>query len=291
MEDNIIELKKLAPEASEVSEDQEVTDEETEESSIEYFRELAESVPGMDGFEALAAVLAMPDDAFQAMRPLLLEELEKGFNNSNDKYSMAMALNQSGRSVEELKASFDAAIAEVDEKFKDYPEDRRDFVKQILNMSSNCIQEAKAARSRFVRIPIELCHENARLPQYAHDGDAGCDVFALDDYTVGAKQTMLIPLGFKVAIPKGYELQVRPRSGMSLKTKIRISNAPGTIDSTYRGEVGVIIDNIGDYPYYIVKGMKIAQLVLSEVPAAVFTKVEKVDETSRGTGGFGSTGK
>ena len=118
-------------------------------------------------------------------------------------------------------------------------------------------------------------------------------MYALDDYTVEPHQTMMIPLGFRVAIPKGYELQMRPRSAMSLKTKIRVANAPGTIDSNYRGEVGLIIDNIGTYPFYITKGMRVAQMVLNEVPLASFMEVKSIDEneTNRGSGGFGSSGK
>ena len=219
-----------------------VVDEATEESSEAYFRDLATKIPGMDGLEALASFLSMPDDAFEAMKPIMLEEMERGFNNSNAKYDMALALNMSGMSVAELNKVFEDSIAKIDEQFKDYDQSRRDFVKQVLTLAVNGLQSAKASSNKIIRIPIELTSPDAHIPTYAHDGDAGCDVYALDDYTVEPHQTMMIPLGFRVAIPKGYELQMRPRSGMSLKTKIRVANAPGTIDSNYRGEVGLIID-------------------------------------------------
>lgn len=206
-----------------------VVDEATEESSEAYFRDLATKIPGMDGLEALASFLSMPDDAFEAMKPLMLEEMERGFNNSNAKYDMALALNMSGMSVAELNKAFEDSIAKIDEQFKDYDQSRRDFVKQVLTLAVNGLQSAKASSNKIIRIPIELTSPDAHIPTYAHDGDAGCDVYALDDYTVEPHQTMMIPLGFKVAIPKGYELQMRPRSGMSLKTKIRVANTPGTI--------------------------------------------------------------
>ena len=99
-----------------------------------------------------------------------------------------------------------------------------------------------------------------------------------------------VPTGIRIAMPFDMEAQVRPRSGMSHKTKLRIANAPGTIDSDYRGEVGIIIDNIGNLSIKIEKGQKIAQLILAEVPMAKFVEVDSLDETERGNNGFGSTG-
>ena len=257
------------------------------------FELLPEDIPELEGIGALVAMLDLEDEEFESMKPLLLEELEKGFNNSNDKYNLAFALNASGRSVAELRTIFNGVIESIDTKFPQYNESRRDFLKQVFSMMVNCMETGKALHNRIIRIPIELCHPDAHLPTYAHDTDAGCDVYCLDDYTVEPHQTMILPLGFKVAIPNGYELQMRPRSGMSAKTKIRIANAPGTIDAGYRGEVGVIVDNIGDYPYYITKGQKVAQMVLKEVPVASFYQVDNISafESDRGEGGYGSSGK
>lgn len=256
------------------------------------FDQLVNAMPGLDGIQALAGILDLSDTDFEAMRPILLEELEKGFNNSNDKYNLALAFNMTGMSNAELRNTFDEVIKKIDEDFSQYDEKRRNFLKQILSMMINSLETGKATHNRIVRIPIELCKEGAKIPTYAHDGDAGCDVYALDDYTVEPNQTMVIPLGFKVAVPFGYELQIRPRSGMSAKTKIRIANAPGTIDSSFRGEVGVIIDNIVDRPFYIVKGQRIAQMVLNEVPVASFYMVDSVEKftTDRAEKGFGSSG-
>lgn len=131
-------------------------------------------------------------------------------------------------------------------------------------------------------------------PEYAQVGDAGMDIRASEPTIIYPGETKIIKTGLFVAIPKGYELQVRPRSGMSAKTNIRVSNAPGTIDSNYRGEIGVILDNIGNDEYYINVGDRIAQLVLNKVPTIRWYPVENVEalgETNRGAGGFGSTGK
>ena len=149
------------------------------------------------------------------------------------------------------------------------------------------------------------------MPAYAHLTDAGMDVFATEEITINPGETKLIPLGIKCALPIGYELQVRPKSGRSLKSKLRVANAPGTVDAGYRDEIGVIVDNIDPFiksaemdengrlynvefgsSITIGAGEKFAQLVLSEVPKAIFYEVETVvniGEENRG-GGFGSTG-
>lgn len=131
-------------------------------------------------------------------------------------------------------------------------------------------------------------------PEYAQQGDAGMDIRASEHVCVYPGETKIIKTGLYVAIPRGYELQVRPRSGMSAKTNIRIANAPGTVDSNYRGEIGVIVDNTGNDEYIINVGDRIAQLVLSKVPTISWFPVENIEalgSTNRGAGGFGSTGK
>lgn len=258
------------------------------------FEKLADEIPNMEGIDALVALLQMPDEDFEHLKPLVLEELEKNLNNSNDKYSLAFALSSSGISVETLRSKFSEVMEKIDEEFSMYNDSKKDFLKQTLSFMLNALEKGRGLHSRIVKIPIELCNEDARIPSYANDGDAGCDVYALEDITVEPNSTVLVPLGFKVAIPHGYELQIRPRSGMSLRTKIRIANSPATIDSGYRGEVGVIIDNIDtERPYYITKGQRIAQMVLSEVPVASFFTVNNIDEyaSARGKGGYGSSGR
>ena len=160
--------------------------------------------------------------------------------------------------------------------------------------------------SKEVDVLVEVCREDVELPQYANIGDAGMDVRAAVDIDINPGETVAIPTGLKVAIPVGYEIQVRPRSGISLKTPLRLVNSPGTIDSGYRDEVCVIMHNSsiggdGIYSvsekgnkngiYRIKKGDRIAQFVLNEVPVIKWKEVVDVssDGINRG-GGFGSSG-
>ena len=175
-----------------------------------------------------------------------------------------------------------------------------------------------------VRMPAELCRAGAILPRYAREGDAGMDICAAEDVSILPGQTVLIPTGLKFAVPPGYELQIRPRSGLSLRTALRIPNSPGTVDSGYREEVGIIMTNtclpgavrdiggireteenragfperlLDDPPaegacvYKVRKGDRIAQIVLQATPKMELITVESVLDYGEGRqGGFGSTG-
>jgi dUTP pyrophosphatase len=128
------------------------------------------------------------------------------------------------------------------------------------------------------------------LPAYATGGAAGMDVVAAEALTLAPGARHAVATGFAVAIPEGYEIQVRPRSGLALKHGITCLNTPGTIDSDYRGEVKVILANLGDAPFPIARGDRIAQLVPAVVQRAALAEVDDLDVTVRGAGGFGSTG-
>jgi len=164
--------------------------------------------------------------------------------------------------------------------------------------------------NKNVEIFVEICREGAIVPAYAKPGDAGMDVCAAEDIVIRPSETVIIPTGLKLAIPEGYEIQVRPRSGISFKTPLRLSNSPGTIDSGYRDELGIIMTNTSEICiwneeeiftidmagnnkgiYKINKGDRVAQIVLQVVPGMAFTVVDSVNDigTNRG-GGFGSTG-
>jgi dUTP pyrophosphatase len=128
-------------------------------------------------------------------------------------------------------------------------------------------------------------------PTYATDGAAGLDVVAAEELTLTPGQRHAVATGFAIAIPEGYEVQVRPRSGLALKHGITCLNTPGTIDHDYRGEVKVILANLGNEPFEVRRGERIAQLVPAAVTKANFREVEALGQTSRGAGGFGSTGR
>ena len=134
--------------------------------------------------------------------------------------------------------------------------------------------------------------ENLPLPAYASSGAAGMDVVAAIEIALilVPGQRAAVPTGLAMAIPPGFEVQVRPRSGLALNHGLTVANAPGTIDADYRGEVKVLLVNLGSDPVTITRGMRIAQLVPAAVTRARLTLVESLDETIRGSGGFGSTG-
>ncbi len=139
-----------------------------------------------------------------------------------------------------------------------------------------------------------LAHaEGLPLPSYATAGAAGMDLLAAvgDPVTIAPGQRTLIPTGLCIALPAGYELQVRPRSGLALRHGIVLPNSPGTIDEDYRGEIGVIILNTGDAPFVVERGARIAQAVLAPVVRATWQAVTALDSTARDAGGFGSTGR
>lgn len=187
-----------------------------------------------------------------------------------------------------------------------------DLVEITYQALLNAVYEAQRGKDAApVEVYFEKVTPDAKLPTYAHDGDAGMDVYANEDYVINPGETVLVKTGIKVAIPKGYELQVRPRSGLSAKTKLRVANTPGTVDSGFRGEVCVIMENTEDQiqdvlwddecktistvkgrTYNIDKGDRVAQLVLTRYCTA--SAVEISDVTVIGEdrqGGFGSTGK
>ena len=143
-----------------------------------------------------------------------------------------------------------------------------------------------------LEISVQKLTEDAAIPRYAHDGDAGVDLFAAADIVVPPGARALVPTGLKMAIPYGYEGQVRPKSGLAVKHGITVLNTPGTVDAPYRGEVGVIVINHDlKAAYEVKKGEKIAKMVFNKVEYAVFNEVPALDATSRGSGGYGSTGK
>jgi dUTP pyrophosphatase len=132
--------------------------------------------------------------------------------------------------------------------------------------------------------------EGLALPAYATGGAAGMDVVSAEDVTIEPGARHAVTTGLALAIPPGYEIQVRPRSGLALKHGISVPNTPGTIDSDYRGELKVILVNHGSEPFAIARGDRVAQLVLAPVTRAAWSEVADLDETQRGDGGFGSTG-
>ncbi len=149
------------------------------------------------------------------------------------------------------------------------------------------------SNKNIVRILIKKFDKNIKLPTYKTSGSSGMDLVAYTKkkVTLYPGKTALIPTGISVAIPKNYEIQIRPRSGLAAKNNISVLNTPGTVDSDYRGEIKIILINLGKKPFVIKYGDRIAQMVLCPISKAKFLEVESLPKTIRGKGGFGSTGK
>lgn len=266
-----------------------------------------------DTLEAIGGLLNLPEDKFALLAPGVLDSYLRSLNNANTRLLLAQAINANGATVEDMVQNF-AQLGQKIDTLESFSAQKKDFLKQLVNGLGNCISETQGVAKKYLQIPYEKCREGARMPEYAHIDDSGMDLYALEDYTIHPGETKLIPTGLKFAIPNGYELQIRPKSGRCLKTKLRVANTPATIDAGFRGEVCVIVENveapIQDITYefnndghpvitsilhgadhYIHKGEKFAQLVLAEVPKANFYLVDKVmEDTERADGGFGSTG-
>lgn len=261
-----------------------------------------------DVFGSMIQLLDLPEEDFEVIAPGVLQGFQQSVNNPNDRLALVQSINAMGYKAEDLTEAFTNVIEEIDKL--DYPAIKRDFLTEIFSVLVNCVNETEGISKRTIQIPIELCHEKAKIPQYAHVSDSGMDVYALEDITIHPGETVLVPTGIKVALPPGYELQVRPKSGRALKTKLRVANTPGTIDQGYRDEIKVIIENIEapikdiqidddgkvtsilyGQDYFISEGEKFAQLVLVEVPKAAFHRVDSVQNIGEDRGGgFGSTG-
>jgi dUTP pyrophosphatase len=151
------------------------------------------------------------------------------------------------------------------------------------------VSAAETVEIEIVRLPHG---RDLHLPDYATAAAAGADLLAAidQDIELGPLERRIVPTGISIALPVGFEGQVRPRSGLALRNGITVANAPGTIDADYRGEVGVILVNLGQEPFRISRGMRIAQLIVARHARAVWREVSRLDQTARGAGGFGSTG-
>ena len=144
----------------------------------------------------------------------------------------------------------------------------------------------------MTKILIKRLSKEVSLPKYETSGSSGMDLAAYIDSNININpgQTAIIPTGLALSIPKGFEVQIRPRSGLAAKEKISVLNTPGTIDADYRGEIKVILINLGQEPFKVEKGLRIAQMIVCPIVQAQLKEVDDLSETERGTGGFGSTG-
>ena len=172
----------------------------------------------------------------------------------------------------------------------------KDFQKEIEEMLGLSFHEMETEINNIAKlrtIKVELTHENAVLPKYAYPSDSGFDLHSTEDLSVGPFGRILVPTGIKASFEEGYEIQVRPKSGLAIKQGLTVLNTPGTVDQGYTGEIQVIVFNTNNYTVMIPKGMKVGQAVLCPVINGKYVRFEQVDtlnKKDRGNNGFGSTG-
>ena len=311
----IISFEQAKSTAKKLSQDS-VSRQEVKQNAFEKLLEEIKKInPSLGGFDELAMMLSLPDEQFVLIAPIFLDELEKSYNNVQDKIFIAQAVNATGQKMEDIQGIFVQLIESIDTQFSTViSAQKRDFLKRMLSISYNALAETEGITKRIVQVPIELTSENAKIPQYAHLGDGAVDLYSPADYTINPGETVIIPCDIKVALPYGYAFLIHPRSGTSAKTKLRIANSVGLVDSQYKGVIGVIIENIeppikdityefddNGHPiltsvlhgksYTISKGERFAQMRLVEVPTANFYQVESVAGIGEDRGGgFGSSG-
>lgn len=292
-----------------------------DEKNIQIFNEIFGSLDDIlgneesTGLNVLGAILAMPDEHFETVKPTLCNEIEKVFSEPDARIGFAQMMNQQGLRIEDFSDNIDKLIEAVDElavEGAELSESKKDFLKFIFTTFVNTMEASKMVSHRIINIPIEICREDAKIPAYATDGSAAMDIYSPKEYTINPGESIMIPTGLKVNIPKGYALLIQPRSGMSRKTKLRIPNTPGLIDSDYHEEIGVLIENVDaplkDYAlewkdhefqegplygssYTIGKGERFAQMRLIEAPIVNWLPVSSIGDFENDHGsGFGSTG-
>ena len=270
----------------------------------------------IDGIQALGAILTLSDENFENVKPIFLANIEQVFNDVETKIAMAQMINNNGLSIEDFQGNMDTLVQAVNELAADgieLSESKKDFLKQIFAIFINSMTDTKAVSHRIIQIPIQKLNPDIKLPTYATDGSAAMDIYSPEEYTIAPGETVKIPVGFKVDIPFGYALLIQPRSGLSFKSKLRIPNAPGLIDSDYHEEICVLVENIDDpikdvsiyndeeieldlaklygSLYTIGKGERFAQMRLIEVPLVNWLEVSSIGEFQSDHGeGFGSTG-
>lgn len=268
-----------------------------------------------NAIDTFAQILALPDEEFKTFSQLFLDTLEKELTDPKNISTMQIIFKNSGIDVENFVDSADDLCESLKEKYgKDLGEDRINFLVKMVILFKNAVRANGNLGKKIVTIQVEKCSEDTKIPTYARVGDAGMDIYSTEEVTLAPGEKKLIGTGIKVAIPEGYEIEVVPKSGIALRTGLKVSNSPGTIDSGYRDEIKVIVENsepsikdieytfndngnpviksiLHGKSYTIEKGQKIAQIILKEVPMINFQEVKNISEISgdRG-GGFGSTG-
>lgn len=286
----------------------ELTDEEIQ----DFYEEHKDAIDLMGGLDMFESLMSLSDEDFEQLKPSFMQLFNETINEDDSRREILAMIVGENYTPARLELDYSTAIEAID-TIDFLSPIKIDFLKEITTASINKMRELMGIAESVVTIPCEL-GEGISIPSYAHETDAGMDIYSPSEYTIGPGETVIIPTGIKVAIPDGYAILIQPRSGQSVKTKLRVANTPGLIDSGYRDEIGVIVENIEppfkdiDYEfddngeihiksilhgqsYTITEGQRFAQMRLVKVPKANFVQVSSVSEVGENRGGgFGSSG-
>lgn len=277
------------------------------------YEENKDAIDLMGGLDMFESLMALSDEDFEQLKPSFLQLFRETINEEESKKEILAMIAGENYTPARLELDYTTAIEALN-TIDFLSQAKIDFLKEVTTLSINKIREYMGIAESVITIPCEV-GEGIKIPSYAHETDAGMDIYSPSEYTIGPGETVIIPTGIKVAIPEGYALLIQPRSGQSVKTKLRVANTPGLIDSGYRDEIGVIVENIEppfkdiDYEfddngeihiksilhgeaYTIAEGQRFAQMRLVRVPKANFVEVSSVSGVGEDRGGgFGSSGQ
>jgi len=280
--------------------------------TVQFFEDNREILESFGGLEIIGTIIDLSDEDFEKLKTDFLNIFIDSLNDPIIEKDLKTVILTEKMTPELIEEEFTEGIKIID-SIEGLSKAKKYFIKTVFTMTAGKLQELVGETNKIIKIPCEL-EEDVQLPTYAHKTDAGLDIYAREEITIEPGETKILSTGIKAAIPEGYALLIQPRSGQSVKTKLRIANTPGLIDSGYRDDIGVIIENIEppfkdiDYEfddngeihiksiihglaYTITKGQRFAQMRLVQVPKAEFIQVESVGEIGEDRGGgFGSSG-
>lgn len=234
-------------------------------------------------------IMEMPDEKFDIIANEFITQINAIYDKAETRNEIINQMKMAPPiELENEKIGVEQRIKDIQED-NTLSENKKKVLITMLNRSLEVIESIVNIPREMVDIKIKKLHEDAIIPTYAHTSDAGADIYAIEDIDIPPHKTVIVKTGIAVSIPNNYEIQIRPRSGLSSKTNLRIANAPGTIDAGYTGEVGIIMDNTGNLTVHIKKGDKIAQMVPMPVPMINWIEVDELESTDRGTNGYGSS--
>lgn len=296
-----------------VTNNEQIDQEEALSSLAEFYKDNEHLVEMLGGLDIFNTLFEMSDEDFEQVAPSIYQIFNETLNEQRTRSEFSTLIASGQWQIDEVINEINVVYMTID-TIEELSPIKKNFLKQIVACLGNAIKQVYNLHA--IDIPCEIDDEK-NLPTYARQGDAGMDIISPEEYTIDPGETVIIPTGIKVAIPEGYAILIQPRSGMSVKTKLRIANTPGLIDSGYRDEIGVIVENIepplkdieyefvyDDYnneqikiksmlhgqSYTIGKGQKFAQMRLVKVPTMNFVKVDSVKGIGENRGGgFGHT--